>query len=584
MNSTRKTLRTILNCSLATVLAAPLALAGGTEVRFRDPATDSNEVRSRGTKQDRIPAPDPRIALDAQLEMLNADGRVTDGVMETLVAVADDTQPTIELTLTYDGQLDSSMWTMIEDLGGEVMQVFGTIPGCSVRIPADRVDELLADESIQQIDWNAPVQFSMDVARTAAQASDPQTSGQHGSTGQLNGGGVTIALVDSGVRTHPDLGNLAGCVDLISNPLTNSEDPYQSTAMLAGTLADCTPLSDPFGHGTHIAGILIGDGGRSNELYAGIAPDADLISVRVLDHEGMADVADVITGIDWVVQNKDAYEIDILSLSLGGPFYVPAADDPLVQAVEAAWDAGIVVVVSAGNLGTYGNFTITRPGNSPKVITVGSLTDWNSLVLPDDMKSSYSSMSPTLIDGYLKPDLVAPGNRIISTRAPGSTLDELLEPMGAVFANHYLEMSGTSMAAPIVAATAALMLENEPNLNPDTIKARLMLTADPLPGNALEHGAGRVDIAGALSDTSLTAVAHSPRVLRAAVCCDLYVEDMNGKWGAIWDASALWGDSTLWSDTTLWGETTIWGDTTLWGETTIWGDSTLWADSVVIGE
>jgi subtilisin family serine protease len=140
------------------------------------------------------------------------------------------------------------------------------------------------------------------------------------------------------------------------------------------------------------------------------------------------------------------------------------------------------------------------------------------------------------------------------------------------------------MAAPIVAGAAALMLEKEPNLQPDTIKARLMRTAEAIPGNPLEHGAGRINVSAALTDRTDVLSARSPRVLRAAVCCELYVEDLSVEWGAGWDASAIWGDSTLWSDTTMWGESTIWGDTTMWGETAMWGESAMWSDSVVIGE
>ncbi len=570
---TQQTVLTILSCCLAVALVAPCASADMTDIRRWTSETDSEGTR-RTVDRVRVPAP-PRVLTPIELTLaaLSADLRVTEAVLDQIVAVTDDPGEMIELTLSYDGRLDTSMWTDLEALGGKVVQVFSSIDGCVVRLPADRADQLLSNSKVTQLDWNAPMGFSMNVARTAAQVpvaggggkEIPQQQVEEGVTQSgasstlgiplegLDGGGVTIALIDSGVRTHPDLGNLIGCVDL-RNPTTNPLDPYESTAKLAGAALGCTNLTDPFGHGTHIAGILIGDGTASNGLYKGIAPGATVISVRVLDDKGMADVGDVITGIDWAIENKDIYGIDIISLSIGGPFFVPAEEDPLVQAVEKAWDDGIVVVASAGNLGTYGNFTITRPGNSPAIITAGALTDWNSLVLPDDLKSSYSSMSPTLLDGFLKPDLVAPGNRIVSTRAPGSALDQLLEPMGAVFGTDYLEMSGTSMAAPIVAAAAALMLQHEPNLTPDSIKARLMLTADALPGNPLEHGSGRIDIAAALANTAIALSALSPRVLRAPVCCDLYIEDMNGEWGGSWDATVLWGDSILWSDAVVFGE------------------------------
>jgi subtilisin family serine protease len=456
MKNTTRTGYTILSCCLALMLIAPGALAQMVEVQQKHTRDSESQHRRPG----RGVGSAPMTPFEESIQALDADARVTKAVVEQISMQVDDPDEMVELTLSYDGVLDSSMWSDLEALGGSVVQVFSSINGCAVQIPADKADQLLSNSKITQVDWNAPIGFSMDVARTAAQmpvTSPPGGGGgkeipmeniegsqtQHGAstTGtlpeNLDGDGVTIALIDSGVRMHLDLGNLVGCVDLRS-PTTNPLDPYESTAKLAGDAVPCTDFTDPFGHGTHIAGILIGDGTASNGLYKGIAPGAELLSIRVLDDEGMADVADVITGIDWAIENKGKHDIDIISLSLGGPFFVPAAMDPLVQAVEAAWDADIVVVASAGNLGTYGNFTITRPGNSPKIITAGSLTDWNSMLLPDDMKSSYSSLSPTLIDGYLKPDLVAPGNRIVSTRAPGSALDQLLEPMGAVFGNVYL--------------------------------------------------------------------------------------------------------------------------------------------------
>ncbi|HEC07696.1 MAG TPA: hypothetical protein ENJ12_12635, partial [Thiolapillus brandeum] len=174
----------------------------------------------------------------------------------------------------------------------------------------------------------------------------------------------------------------------------------------AKTAAGACNLSDPFGHGTHVAGVIGGDGTLSNQAYTGVAPGATIYSVRVLDNEGNGLTSDVIAGLNWVLGNAAAYNIKIVNLSLGKGVDGSAAEDPLVQAAEALWDAGITVVTSAGNFGRDGNFTITSPGNSPKVITVGSITDngtGNDFF--DDYVSTYSSQGPTLGDHYLKPDL-----------------------------------------------------------------------------------------------------------------------------------------------------------------------------------
>ena len=605
----KRAMRHKIQLSILTACALAITPAIATdeprELRRQDrlSATEESRTGNRGSASGgRLSHLRSDPISEEQIGMIDADERVTDGVVGRLLDGGDDF---VELVVSYSVEPDAAMWAKVESAGGEIVRTFDAIAGYVVRIPARFVDGMLADQKITQVDWNAPMGFSMDVAKTAARVPVDNGNSGPGSTPtqhfeelisqsaeastteltELTGNGVTIALVDSGVRNHPDLNRLQGCVDLVQQPVYYDPlDPHASTAQLVGDINNCDENSDPFGHGTHIAGILIGDGGESNGHYRGIAPGADLISIRVLDDRGQADVGTVISGIEWAIDHKDEHGIDILSLSLGGPFYVPASDDPLVRAVEMAWDAGIVVVTSAGNLGTYGNFTITRPGNSPKIITVGSLTDWNSLDLPDDMVSSYSSKSPTLIDGYLKPDLVAPGNRIIATRAAGSSLDKLLAPLGAVFDDVYLEMSGTSMATPVVAGAIALMLENEPQLNPATVKARLMVSADAIAGSALEFGAGRLNTISALRQTATTTNAPSPRVLRDGECCDLLVDEIAGDWGAGWSATAIWGDTFIWSDTFLWGETFIWGDTALWGETFLWGETALWSDSVVQGE
>ncbi|MCH7779847.1 MAG: S8 family serine peptidase, partial [Acidobacteria bacterium] len=322
---TQQTVLTILSCCLAVALVAPCASADMTDIRRWTSETDSEGTR-RTVDRVRVPAP-PRVLTPIELTLaaLSADVRVTEAVIDQVVAVTDDPGEMIELTLSYDGRLDTSMWTDLEALGGKVVQVFSSIDGCVVRLPADQADQLLSISKVTQLDWNAPMGFSMNVARTAAQvpvvdsddgrkeilqqqieggATQTEAASTTGIPGEdMDGSGVTIALVDSGVRTHPDLDNLIGCVDL-RNPTTNPLDPYESTAELAGEAVACTDFTDPFGHGTHIAGILIGDGSASNGLYKGIAPGAEVISIRVLDDKGMADVGDVITGIDWAIENK----------------------------------------------------------------------------------------------------------------------------------------------------------------------------------------------------------------------------------------------------------------------------------------
>ena len=218
------------------------------------------------------------------------------------------------------------------------------------------------------------------------------------------------------------------------------------------------------------------------------------MNLRALDAAGTGTDSGVIAAIQRAIELKDLYNIRVINLSLGRPAYESFAQDPLCQAVEAAWDTGIVVVVAAGNLGRDNSFdnegyaTIVSPGNDPYVITVGAMKTKFTATRSDDQIASYSSKGPTVIDHIVKPDLVAPGNRVISLRIPGSDLvtsypdnTVLLSYYshggGQTDSSDYFRLSGTSMATPMVSGAAALLLEKEPNLTPDQVKARLMRTA-----------------------------------------------------------------------------------------------------------
>src|SRR5438876_1038386 len=180
--------------------------------------------------------------------------------------------------------------------------------------------------------------------------------------------------------------------------------------------------NDSYGHGTFIAGIIAGNGTSSNGAYKGIAPAAKLVSVKVAGADGSADVSNVLAAIQWVVSFKDRYGIKVLNLSLGTDSTQSYRVDPLNYAVERAWDAGIVVVVSASNRGPAAG-TISKPGDDPLVVTVGAVDDMGTPGLGDDQLPNFSSHGPTAADGLAKPDLAAPGAHIVSLRAPGSARD-----------------------------------------------------------------------------------------------------------------------------------------------------------------
>lgn len=360
---------------------------------------------------------------------------------------------------------------------------------------------------------------------------------------KFTGKGVGIAILDTGIAPHPDLkGRLVAFVDAVDG----SRRPI-----------------DPMGHGTHVAGDAAGSGATSSGRFKGAAPGANIIGIRVLgggpDGEDVGQAIDsIVSGLDWMVQNKEHYNIRVANLSLGLPMMIGRGGffgerreilDPIKNAIDRAVDAGIVVVVAAGNDGEKGYKTIDdTPATNPHVITVGAMDNHGSRNRADADVAPFSSRGPTP-EGRLKPDVIAPGTNIMSLNAPGSDLEQMnlnqaemkqhfdsmsdrqlaafaykAVMMGALpesildesvdnlrqalsesfhphaMAGHlgdtaaYLAMDGTSMASPIVAGICADVIEANPDLTPEQVKAILMKTARPLPHeDKYSQGAGVVD-------------------------------------------------------------------------------------------
>ena len=305
----------------------------------------------------------------------------------------------------------------------------------------------------------------------------------------LSGKGITVAVVDSGVADHPDLaGRIVARVDL------------------TGEGSD----GDPGGHGTHVAGLIAGDGAASKGQWTGVAPQANIASVRVIDATGHAKLSTIFAGLQWVLRNRSTYDIRIANLSFGGAALSGYQNDLLASAVEMLSFSGLTVVVSAGNDGQAGPSTITTPATDPFVITAGADDTNGTAGLKDDSIAKWSSRGPTAFDGIAKPDLVAPGRRIVGLRAAGSTIDTLypdrrVTAKGAKTAQ-YFTLSGTSMAAAIVSGVAALYLERYPSATPRQVKAQLAATAHPLhDARAGDQGAGVVDAYAAVTDRPVAA-------------------------------------------------------------------------------
>ncbi|MFZ1087332.1 MAG: S8 family peptidase, partial [Terracidiphilus sp.] len=361
--------------------------------------------------------------------------------------------------------------------GGTLKQSLGQFKGGAYTIPAAALADLANDPDVVFISPDRPLHSS----KTNA-VNDFHTASINAPADWalgLNGTGIGVAVIDSGIATLPDI---------TANNIVYSQDFTGLGSAL-----------DQYGHGTHVTGILAGNGKMStgpqfSYTFMGVASNVNLINLRVLDQNGAGTDSEVIAAIQTAIALKSKYNIRVINLSLGRPVWESYTLDPLCQAVEQAWESGIVVVVAAGNYGrdnlagTNGYGTITAPANDPYVITVGAMNTKGSsnraLVIP----TSYTSKGPTLFDDVVKPDIVAPGNLIDSLYFPAATLNQeypgfeipqsLYVTNGSVKPSAtYYAMSGTSMAAPMVSGAAALMLQKVPGLTPDQVKARLMKTA-----------------------------------------------------------------------------------------------------------
>jgi serine protease AprX len=297
---------------------------------------------------------------------------------------------------------------------------------------------------------------------------------------KLQGKGVTIAVVDSGIVKNKDIDKrVRGNVNF--NPLLHNS-------------------TDLFGHGTFVAGIIAGNGSQSSKKYMGVAPRADLLNVRVSDDQGMMTEGDVISALQWVNDNRSKYNIRIVNLSLNSTVEQSYNTSPLDAACEILWFNSIVVVVSAGNTGTS---NLYAPANDPFVITVGATDDKGTVSMVDDTMASFSSYGMTE-NGSPKPDLVAPGKAIIGLLPNNNQLTISSQHSANRVDNTYFKMSGTSVSAPMVSGAIALLLQDEPNLTPDQVKYRLMATANKnWPGyDPVKAGAGYLDIYAAVYGTT----------------------------------------------------------------------------------
>jgi serine protease AprX len=431
-----------------------------------------------------------------------------------------------------------------------------------------------------------------------------------------NGAGIGVAVLDTGVSSwHDDLTYLG------SNPAVRVVNGQRVSKFVDFVNGHLTPYDDN-GHGSHVAGIIAGNGLDTLGARAGMAPAANLVSLKVLDDHAGGYISNVIAALDWVVANRTEYNIRVVNLSVGAAVSESYTTDPLCLAAKRVVDTGVVVVTAAGNLGKnrltglpqYG--AITAPGNAPWVLTVGAYSHEGTLTRTDDTMGPYSSRGPTAVDHLAKPDVVATGTGIVSLSVPGSLLytTKATALLKGTFgsAQPYLSLTGTSMASPVVAGTVALMLQANPNLTPNLVKAIIQYTAqdyhyDPLTqGGGFLNTKGAVDLARFLKNP--TSGEHYPsssawskailwgnhKLTKGAIKPAGNAWALNVVWGAAQDAE---GDNIVWGtvchsvncEDVVWntaieneGDNIVWG-TSLAGVNIVWGTGEGEGDNIVWG-
>jgi serine protease AprX len=360
----------------------------------------------------------------------------------------------------------------------KVRRQYSLMSGVAARLTGSQVVKLAKNGHVESITYDSPVILAGGLSNKQRW---PFVSGvQKFWASGTSAATPTIAIVDSGIdASRADFaGRVVAQVNLTSLPGNSAGDGR--------------------GHGTFVAGIAAGSG----DGYAGAAPASKLVSLDVMDDQGMAMTRDVIAAADWILKNKDTYGIKVANFSLHSSQPNSFMYDPLDKAVEKLWFAGVTVVTAAGNYGIEGQPSGIpfAPGNDPFVITVGADDIDGSVSTNDDYAAPWSAYGYTL-DGFAKPDIAAPGRFMVGPASASSTL--ALERPTSVVAPGYIQLSGTSFAAPIVAGAAAQILSTHPTWSPDQVKGALMMTAKPAGDAApLSEGVGVVDVAKAVAAAS----------------------------------------------------------------------------------
>ena len=449
-----------------------------------------------------------------------------------------------------EGTLPTLLVPLLNVVGGTIYKTLPVANAQAVDLPNAVLLTVAASQLVARISLDRAIFGAME--RTGPTVGATALRREFG----YDGAGVGVAIIDSGITSWHD--------DLSTNG--SGQRVHRFVDFVNGRAA----AYDDYGHGTHVAGIVAGNGFDSSGARAGIAPAADVIVLKALDRSGRGDISDVIAALDYVLANRQLLNIRVVNLSVAAGVYESYDTDPLTVAAKRVVESGVIVVAAAGNYGRrkngdtiYGG--ITAPGNAPWVLTAGASSHAGTANRADDVIAAFSSRGPTAIDRAAKPDVVAPGVGIESLSDPSSAFYKsksayLLNGTAQTSYLPYLSLSGTSMAAPVVSGTVALMLQANPALTPNQVKAILQYTAESSPEyDPLTEGAGFLNAMGAVT-------------MAAAFRDPSNVQTPRAEWSKrlIWGTRLVSG-GRLTPDANAWPAHVEWGARDAAGQTVEWG-------------
>ncbi|MFT6700516.1 MAG: serine protease AprX [Pseudomonadales bacterium] len=490
------------------------------------------------------------------------------------------------------GKGSETLKTAVNSVGGSVSREFPIINAISAILTPSQAEVIAQlddvriqdDRSVATMSKHSSKKFSIDnYIATQVEADKLHEIG-------VTGRGVTVAVLDSGTNLKGQHG-----YNLFRNSYGHRRVFTKYNAIQGRRTRWLN--DDRNGHGTHVSNIIASSLKSESGKANGIAPDVYLLSVKAFDKKGQSSYSKVLDGLNWIYHNQARYRIRVLNLSLGSEVRSNYWNDPINQAVMKLWEAGIVVITSAGNSG-QNDMSITSPGNNPYIITVGAVTDsYTPFDFNDDRVTTFSSTGPT-VEGFVKPEVVAYGGHVAAKLDNQYASGQFFENLKG---QAYQEISGTSQASAVVSGIAALILQNDPSLSPDDVKCRIISSAkmavaqnDQMAFSPFEQGHGMVNAYDAVTSTKTGCANRGLNIQDDIAGLTHYAGPArladNGSFeirfpsGLVMSEGTQWGDAGMFAEGTQWGDAGMFSEGTQWGDAGMFSEGTQWGDAGILAE